>query len=98
MSTYQPGLDAFDTPERARESAHERVLKDRGAEYGRASGRATTARGGPTNECLACGASIDSAIARVVGDENGCTPTCGTCNDEFGSTVTAVTRYYGGGL
>lgn len=99
MSTYQPGLDQFDTREEIQkpEPEHERVLRDRGAVYGQPSERASKEVSGPSNVCLNCDVAIPYDVARVVGDENGCVPVCGGCDETRGSTVQAVAEFHRGG-
>lgn len=99
MSTDQAALDQDWTAREQQpdtESMRKEVLQG-GARYGKPSERATKEVRGPTNQCLSCGASVKSGVARVVGDEDGCTPVCGDCDDVFQSTVSAVSHFYGGG-
>lgn len=77
-------------------SLREKALEG-GARYGKPSGRASKTVRGPSNECLTCGATIPTDIARVVGDEEGCTPVCGDCDEKCRNTVPAVESYYAGG-
>lgn len=78
------------------ESLRKEVLQG-GARYGKSSGRTTKESTGPTRVCLTCDAEIPHDVARVVGDDDGCVPVCGDCDDRCRNTVPAVENYYSGG-
>lgn len=76
---------------------------DEGARYGRGGSDSATPDREPADagRCRNCGAEIDSAVQRIVGDRHGRVPRCKRCSanhygQEFLTTTSAVTAYRNG--
>jgi len=88
MSTDQPTLSELDSAADEGAALHEQTLGERGAAYAPSdNANASAPQQDPENECLNCGESIPSHIARVLGNNDGCVPACVSCADGYDCTA-----------